>query len=432
MTIEDLYQLYKQHPSISTDTRRIGSDSLFFALKGSHFDGNKFWKESLDKGAAYAIIDDPQLKNREKCIWVKDVLSTLQALASYHKEKLKIPVIAITGTNGKTTTKELIFQVLSSKYKTQSTHGNLNNHIGVPLTLLSISDKTEMAIIEMGANHIGEIESLCKIANPDFGIITNIGKAHIEGFGSEDGIFQAKTELYQFLALKQGTVFCNKNNEKLYNKSQSLGLKTITYGLSDGAIRGQVKNNNPFLTVTIKDAVDNKSMDVPTNLIGNYNLENVVAAMCIGKYFKVDLADTIKQIEKYKPANMRSQFVKTNRNDIIMDAYNANPTSMQLAIDNFHNIESEGKVMILGDMLELGDISREEHLKITQKIHQLGFKKVFLVGRIFENLRSEHQFPSFKNVEELINDGYLEKIENNYILLKGSRGIGLEKLKDYL
>lgn len=425
MNLENLYEIYQKYPCICTDTRKILPNSLFFALKGENFDANTFALQALEKGAKYAIVDDVNLKNSPGCILSPNVLNTLQKLGSLHRSRLKIPIIGITGTNGKTTSKELIQSVLKVKYKTSATQGNLNNHIGVPLTLLSIPLDTEIAIVEMGANHIGEIGELCAIAQPNFGLITNIGKAHLEGFGSVEGIIKTKMDLYKWIASVNGTLFVNHNDKLLTKKSET--IKRVFYGRDkNDFIFAELVNCNPFVKIKIDNA------EIQSHLIGSYNFDNLLAAACIGKYFSLSLEEIKLGIENYIPNNNRSQFIEGKHNKIIMDAYNANPSSMNTSIESFANSPFPNKLLILGDMLELGEHSQAEHQAIINKIESLGFQNVFLVGQEFNKANSSKEIKHFSSVEHLISFIKEEKIRNFQIFIKGSRGIHLDLLKDYL
>lgn len=423
--IEKLYAEYIKHPIISTDSRNTPIGSIFFALKGESFDGNKFALKALKNGCSLAIIDDPNLKECEHYFYVPDVLIALQELAKYHRNKLSIPVIGITGTNGKTTTKELINRVLLKKFKTLATSGNLNNHIGVPLSILSIKKEHEIAIIEMGANHIGEIEFLCQIAQPTHGIITNIGKAHLEGFGSIEGVIQAKTELYTFLKKnKNAPVFVNKDNEILEPISKN--LNTLTYGKSSADCIFSSIKANPYVEMTWNQNF------IKSKLIGKYNAENIMAAVCIGHFFKIENDEIIKAIEEFIPKNQRSEILKTSNNEIILDAYNANPSSMKQAIENFKEMDKENPFLILGDMFELGKFSIEEHQNIISLLTELGFKNVFLVGNDFHQVNKSNQYKSFTTTADA--QIYLSEhlLKDQNILLKGSRGMKLESLLKHL
>jgi len=429
MTIEQLYEIFRSHPVITTDSRNIPLNSIFFALKGENFNGNKFADDALKKGAAYAIIDEPEYGTGDRFIIVENVLSCLQQLARHHRDQLKLPILAITGTNGKTTTKELIAAVLAKKFRVNFTQGNLNNHIGVPLTLLSMTSDTEFGVVEMGANHPGEIKTLCEIANPDFGIITNIGKAHLEGFGSFEGVIKTKSELYDFLREKGGKCFLNADNPLL--PKQAAKLNQISYGKStDYFLAGEVANTDNYLV--IKALFSKGWLYLKSKLVGDYNFENVLAAACVGKYFEIDPLEIQNALAEYTPANNRSQLIAKAKNTIIMDAYNANPTSMLAALNNFANIKHEQKCVILGDMLELGEVSEEEHQKIVDFIDKQRFAETFLVGKHFNNTNSPKEKKKFENVELLSNYLKTQPIENKLVLIKGSRGIHLEKILELL
>ncbi len=426
MQIDELYKIFLNHPNISTDTRRIIPNSIFFSLKGDTFDGNLFAASAIEQGAAYAIIDNENyFIDNSKYLLVKDVLQTLQELAICHRQHLTIPFIGITGTNGKTTTKELINAVLSQKYKTLATIGNLNNHIGVPLTILSITDKHKIAIIEMGANHIGEIGDLCKISQPDYGIITNIGKAHLEGFGSIEGVIKAKNDLYIYIKNKKGKVFINTNNELLMSLSND--IDKITYGINDADFcYGKLISTDPNVEVSYH--YNDNEYTIKTNLVGAYNFENIMAAICVGIYFNVEHTIIKDALETYTPSNSRSQIVKTSHNTVILDAYNANPSSMENAILNFAKMDVENKVLIIGDMLELGSYSLDEHQNILNLIEKNNLKDVILVGKDFS--KQNKNYKSFNNSDEARDYLIKNPIKNATILVKGSRGIKLEKIMD--
>jgi len=431
MSIEELYQLFSKHPVISTDSRCIESDSLFFALKGENFNGNTFAENALNLGAAFSIIDEAEYKISNRYILVDNTLTTLQELSRYHRLQLGIPIIAITGTNGKTTTKELITSVLSKKYTITSTKGNLNNHIGVPFTLLSLNATTEIGVVEMGANHPGEIAELCKIALPDFGLITNVGKAHLEGFGSFEGIKRTKGELYRFIEKKGGKIFRNTTNPDL--KELAGELETIAYRTTPEGegIEGEIVQSSPFLVFKVK--FPKGWLYIKTNLVGGYNLENALAAVCIGNYFGVDPIDISEAIGSYKPSNNRSQFITTARNQILMDAYNANPTSMEAALENFKTIESPLKGVILGDMFELGAAAHEEHQKITDFLTSIGgLSMVLLVGKEFSKCDASINYRKFDNIELLTKFLEIENPEGYLFLIKGSRGMKLENVSGKL
>lgn len=428
-TTEKIYTLFSSFSRISTDSRKIEKDSIFFALKGENFNGNKFADDSLKKGASYAIVDEKEYVSSTKTILVNNVLQTLTELANLHRRKLGIPILAITGTNGKTTTKELVSTVLSQKFEVSFTQGNLNNHIGVPLTLLKMNSETEFGVVEMGANHPGEIEQLCKIAQPDYGIITNIGKAHLEGFGSFEGVIKTKSELFNYLRSQNGIFFYNQENPIL-DKIASGYQNKITFGVKRGNLNGELLQSPPYvnLKVNFKKGV----LYLNTNLIGDYNFENVMAAACIGSYFEVDPLKIQKALQEYLPENNRSQLIKKGELRIIMDAYNANPTSMEVSIRSFLSNSGKDNYLILGDMLELGDYSLEEHKNILDLINELKPKDVFLVGPIFSELGGELNFKTFKSVSELNLFLRNNPIKNGNALIKGSRGIQLEKSLEYL
>lgn len=419
MKTTELYKIYQKHQTICTDTRKISNGCLFFALKGENYDANEFALEAIQNGASYAIIDDAKYFLSSECILVDNVLETLQLLANYHRQKLDIPFIGITGSNGKTTTKELINAVLQQKYRTIATKGNLNNHIGVPLTILSIPKDCEIAIIEMGANHIGEIELLCNIAEPNFGIITNIGTAHIEGFGSREGVIKTKNELYEFIRNTNGKLFINKNDELLVSLAK--GIDCVEYS----KIYINVIESNPFLSFIWKEITIN------TQLYGDYNIPNILAAIKVGEYFNVDNEKIINGLENYVSSNNRSQIVEQNNQTLFLDAYNANPTSMEAAINSFSTLKDGTKLMVIGDMLELGYVSKEEHQKIASKINELNFEAIF-IGKEFQKIDLKYHFTFLNNYEEAIN--WFENSEKIYnkILIKGSRGIKLEKVAEYL
>ena len=432
----ELYSLFLQHPLICTDSRNCPADSLFFALKGDNFNANAFAKTALANGCAYAIVDEAEFAIDEKYILVDDVLTTLQQLARYHRQQLGTTVIGITGTNGKTTTKELIAAVLKEKFNTLYTQGNLNNHIGVPLTLLQLKAEHEIAIIEMGANHQGEIKLLAEIACPDLGIITNVGKAHLEGFGSFEGVKKTKAELYDYISANGQLIFINKDNEHLMEMAAKSGIgdKRREYSLnseqSNGYICGQINSCSPFLTM--KCSINNSDFfDIETKLIGVYNAENVLAAVTIGEFLGVDKLAIKAGLEKYTPQNNRSQLTVTTKNKLVVDAYNANPTSMKAAITNFGQMDVEHKVLILGDMLELGEQSDYEHSQIIALLNQYNFEKVILVGPQFG--KTNNQFHCFDNIDALLAElSDKNDINNCYILIKGSRGIKLEKVLSVL
>jgi len=429
MNIENLYTIFRNHPVVTTDSRNIPQQSIFFALKGDNFNGNKFANEALSKGASYAVIDEREYAFDERFILVDNVLQCLQQLARHHRDQLGLPIIAITGTNGKTTTKELVAAVLSQKFKVNFTQGNLNNHIGVPLTLLSMTSETEIGVVEMGANHPGEINTLCQIANPDLGIITNIGKAHLEGFGSFEGVIRTKSELYNYLKAKGTKCFINADNSLLIE--QARGLEQITYGNSTAYfMAGELASTDSYLVV--KALFASGWLYLKTKLVGDYNFENLLAAACVGKYFEIDPLKIQVALANYTPSNNRSQLIRKEKNTIIMDAYNANPTSMMAALVNFVSIKNDQKCLILGDMLELGEASKAEHQKVVDYIEDQNFSDVFLVGPVFMNSKNRKEKKKFERVELLSNYLKTQPIENKFILIKGSRGIHLEKILDLL
>ncbi len=430
MDIEHLYKIYIKYRFISTDSRKCEKNALFFALKGENFDGNNYASKALENGCSFAVVDKKEVICDDRYILVNDVLQTLQTLANYHRKKLKLPILAITGTNGKTTTKELISAVLKKKFNVINTIGNLNNHIGVPLTLLSMDEKTEIGIVEMGANHQGEIKLLSHIAEPNYGIITNIGKAHLEGFGSFENIISTKTELYQFISENKGLIFFNGNNKILKEKINLLPIKNISYGINNDDVVAINTYSSKFLSIDIR--INNKTKKINTNLVGDYNVENVLAAVCIANYFKVDLDEMIDAIENYKPTNNRSQFVETKQNNLILDAYNANPTSVDAALQNFYSQNLMNKCIILGDMLELGNESLNEHQVIFNKIEKMNFSMKIVVGDIYSKINPGKDILQFYNVESLIDWLKINKIVNSNVLIKGSRGIKLERIVEFL
>jgi UDP-N-acetylmuramoyl-tripeptide--D-alanyl-D-alanine ligase len=424
MTIDQLYAIYKQYPSVQTDTRKLTQGNIFFALKGPNFNGNAFAKSALEAGAAYAVIDEDVDPADNRLLLVDDVLTALQELALYHRKQFNVPFIGITGSNGKTTTKELVHAVLSSTYKTYTTQGNLNNHIGVPLTLLSIKSDAEMAVIEMGANHLKEIESYCRIALPTHGIITNCGKAHLEGFGSLEGVRKAKGELYDFLRANNGTAFVMWDYDYLQSMSKGIG-RIIKYGtVPDTDITGNLVQSEPYLSVTITKGA--AIADMKTQLVGNYNLPNIIAAVAVGKYFTVNDATIKQSIEQYAPSNSRSQLIKQNGNNIILDAYNANPTSMRAAIENFASLQAKHKVLMLGGMMELGTDSLDEHRAIVDLVKKYNWEEVVLVGGDF--LKIDHPFTKMNSSAEAAAWYRSRRFNDTYFLIKGSRSMQMEKV----
>jgi len=429
MTTQELYQIFLKFPTISTDTRNITKNCLFFALKGEHFDANQFAEKALEKGAAYAIIDNCKFKKNNQFICVNDVLETLQQLAAFHRRHFNIPILGITGTNGKTTTKELTNAILSTTYNTLATKGNLNNHIGVPLMLLQITDTTEIAIIEMGASKSGDIKFLCDIANPTLGLITNIGTAHIEGFGSEKKLFLTKKELFDYVIKNNGCIFYNADNKQFRAINYD---NSITYCLSkDCKIQGKLATSDFYLKLIIN--YNEQIYPIKTNLIGNYNLENILAAFSVGQFFNVQPEKAILAISNYIPQNNRSQFIETKNNRIIADAYNANPSSMAAAISNFETIHGNSKILILGDMLELGKISIKAHQELINNLKNTAFDKIFLVGKNFSLTKFDTpKIMSFKTTDEIKSFLKINPLINKFILLKGSRGMALEKIIEVL
>jgi UDP-N-acetylmuramoyl-tripeptide--D-alanyl-D-alanine ligase len=434
MSIVELYKIFQKYPIIATDSRNCPENAIFFALRGENFDGNDYMGQVLENGAAYAVGDRKDLPQSDRTILVDDALRTLQDLANYHRKQMKAAVIAITGTNGKTTTKELIAAALSSKYSTLFTQGNLNNHIGVPLTLLQLKSTHDFAVVEMGANHPGEIQELCRIAEPDYGLITNVGKAHLEGFGSFEGVVKTKTELYDFLREKGGTVFCNRDNRLLKDLSDS--LPAVYYGTMPNVfIRGRMIESefDPYFSLNWWKEEEEEN-EIKTSLVGNYNLENVLTAICVASYFGVENQRINRAIRDYIPQNNRSQRKRTDNNELIIDTYNANPSSMEAALDNFVSMLTIPKMVILGEMRELGKYSEEEHRKITNIL--LPYKeeiKVVLVGAEFAkiaNLPAEWEI--FLDTNELVNHLIEKKIKGQTILIKGSRGNHLEEIVEYL
>lgn len=434
MTTADLYRIYQNHPQISTDTRKIAPGSLFFALKGDKFDANTFAEQALAAGAAYAIIDNADYNKQGQYILVDDVLSTLQDLARHHRRQLTIPVIGLTGTNGKTTTKELINAVLSQHFMTYATQGNLNNHIGVPLTILSINTSHEAAVIEMGANHQKEIELLCTICQPTHGLITNVGKAHLEGFGGVEGVKKGKGELYDYLKASNGIAFVNSDSADLMAMEHARSLKNvICYGSIDldNLVSGQLIENSPYLTLQWTDNSKGNSYQVKSQLTGAYNLDNILAAICIGVYFKLSAAQINAGISGYQPKNNRSQITTTATNTLICDYYNANPSSMWVAIENIAKIEAKHKALVLGDMFEMGPESAAEHGAIMKKALETPVDERIFVGGEFarqglQQLSGKAVF--YPTVEDAITGLKTNPIRNATILIKGSRGMALERL----
>jgi UDP-N-acetylmuramoyl-tripeptide--D-alanyl-D-alanine ligase len=424
MDLEELHSLFLKHPKVSIDTRKIEKDSIFFALKGPNFNGNAFANEALEKGAKYVVIDESEFQIGENTILVDDVLKTLQQLGTYHRHYSKAKVISLTGSNGKTTTKELIYTVLSKKYNTIATKGNLNNHIGVPLTLLTIEENTEMAIIEMGANHQKEIEQLSNLSQPDFGYITNFGKAHLEGFGGVQGVIKGKSELYDFLLANDRYVFLNAD-DPIQKDKLSTYIKKFGFSQNDPQYYNiKFLGADPFVEIQFEETI------VQTQLTGAYNFSNCAVAILMGKYFNID-NDLIKEaLEAYVPENNRSQILKKEGHQIILDAYNANPTSMQVALESFAKIRGNEKLVFLGDMFELGKDAAQEHQNITDLAANLGFKNVYLVGENFAKV--DTAFQQFHSFETLKNTIKFKSLPKSHMLIKGSRGMAMERILDLL
>ncbi len=426
MEIKDLYKIFLEYKTVSTDTRQISNSVLFFALKGANFNGNEFAGKALEMGAAYSIIDEEKYKVNEKCILVEDVLSTLQALSNYHRKQFNIPFIAITGSNGKTTTKELIHAVLSAKYKTHATKGNLNNHIGIPLTLLSMPLDTEMAVIEMGANHQKEIEAYCTYVEPTHALISNIGKAHLEGFGGVEGVKKGKGELYDYIRNNNGVAFVNSTDPILMEIAKF--KDPILYPAKNDFYHCDLLESTPFVKYRSEEGGITE-----TKLTGKYNFDNIAGALCMGKYFKVSAEAANKAIAEYTPNNNRSQFTKKGTNEILLDAYNANPSSMKAAIENFDRLEMKNKIVLLGDMFELGEESESEHTALGKLLSNCKFQKIILCGKNMKYAAKQLSSADyFETKPELI--AYLtnNKISDSSILIKGSRGMGLESILEYL
>lgn len=428
MSIQYIYSKFLECKSIQIDTRKLQENAIFFCLKGENFDGNTFINEALYKGASLVISDSKEQSiQNEKVVYVENSLHTLQQLAKYHRLKLNIPVIAITGTNGKTTTKELIYRVLQKKYAVLATQGNLNNHIGIPLTLLQLNQTHEIGIIEMGASHIGEIADYCSFVLPNYGLITNIGKAHLEGFGSVENVRKGKTELFQYIANHQGTLFVN--NEDIYLKEDALiANHRFSYGLASSNVIGQLLCGSPFIQLRL--SVQQQTQIIDTHLTGNYNMMNVLAACAVGIHLGIALSQCTDAIREYIPENHRSQSIEKNSNTIVLDAYNANPSSMKVAIESFMQYPHTQKILLLGAMKELGQYSDEEHQKVIHLVTQYAWKKVYLVGKEF--LPVPHCFSYFENVETLIEHLKKEKYQYTAFLIKGSRSITMEKVVEYL
>ena len=426
MSVKELYEIFLKSNGVVTDSRQINNNCLFFALKGVNFNGNEFAKSAIDKGAMYAVVDEKKYSlDDEKFIFVNDSLKTLQELANFHRKKLSTKIIGITGSNGKTTSKELIHSVLETEFNTYCTKGNLNNHIGVPLSILEISHETEIAIIEMGANHLGEIKLLSSIAEPDYGYITNFGKAHLEGFGSEEGVIKGKSELFDFLKENSGYIFCNSDDQK---QKKILGDydNKFTFGQKDADLIYTTITDEPNIVVDVNGAT------IESTLFGNYNVQNIISAVTIGKYFGVKMQNIQEGISKYISENNRSQLIKKNGNRIRLDAYNANPTSMLLAIKSFDKINSKNKILILGDMYELGGDENKFHQEIVDYCENLKIDKVFLVGKIFAKTNFSKKFFSYENYLKLSQSKEFKGVIDSNLLIKGSRGMQLEKILEFI
>jgi UDP-N-acetylmuramoyl-tripeptide--D-alanyl-D-alanine ligase len=429
----EIYNLFLQHRVVTTDSRNVPRGAIFFALKGERFDGNRYAASALHSGASLAIVDDPDVAGDERCCLVSDVLETLQEIASIHRSRLHIPVIGITGSNGKTTTKELIFSVLATKFNTIATSGNLNNHIGVPLTILRADKNTEVLIVEMGANHIGEIARLCAIARPDHAIITNIGIAHLEGFGSPEGIRIAKKELYDYVGSNgNGTIIWNTDDGVLASMVQQYQVRNFSYGtLPEADVTGVALHEQRSLYLSLNWHARGGVRAVTTWLVGDYNFPNVMAAIASGVLLGVGEDEIISAIEAYQPANSRSEFRETGQNRIVVDCYNANPSSMMVALENFTRISGGDQMLILGDMFELGEYADSEHRKIIDHVVKLGIETI-LIGEVFARIAGESGFTAFRTAEAAIGWMDTSPVLGKEILIKGSRGVQLEKLIKYL
>ncbi|MBU2928819.1 UDP-N-acetylmuramoyl-tripeptide--D-alanyl-D-alanine ligase [Winogradskyella psychrotolerans] len=426
MKIDDLYQKFKSCSTVSTDTRKLKQDCMYFALKGDNFDGNKFVSKAFEGGAKFCIVDDSDAVINDNCLYVDDVLSTLQKLATYHRNAIKIPIISLTGSNGKTTTKELINAVLSTTYSVRATIGNLNNHIGVPLTLLRFSEDLDFGIVEMGANHQNEIEFLCGIAQPDYGLITNFGKAHLEGFGSVEGVIKAKSELYDYLKLHKKTAFINEDDEKQVIQIGNY-TNTVSFGSSlNNEYTITFESAKPYVTLSHDD------VKIESQLIGDYNYSNIAVAVAIGKHFKVSTANIKKAIEAYQPDNNRSEIIEKGTTKIILDAYNANPTSMMAALKNLKQLRAENKFLFLGDMFELGTEAEKEHQAIVNFIELNFGKGVYIIGKNFYKTitnNSTQKFSSFEDLQPILKN---INLNNSTVLIKGSRGMALERIMNHI
>ena len=423
MEIGSIHKIFLKSNGVSTDSRKVKKNDIYFSLKGPNFNGNEFAKSAIEKGACYAIVDQKEYVIDKSYILVEDCLKTLQNLANYHRKNSKAKIIGLTGSNGKTTSKELIFSVLKNEFKTIATTGNLNNHIGVPLTLLSIKEDTEIAIIEMGANHLKEIETLSNIADPDYGYITNFGKAHLEGFKNLEGVIKGKSELYNHLINKSRLIFINNRDKKQVELTKEYSNK-FTFGEQNSDSIFSVKSINPKINISIDNIL------IETNLFGQYNIDNIAAAICIGRYFNLDNENIKAGIERYIPENNRSQIIKKGSNKIILDAYNANPTSMQLALSSFNDMKEEKKIVFIGDMFELGENSHQMHQEIVYTVEKMNFDQTFIIGELFNKTKHSSNIKSFKNLNDL--KGNMDEISNSAILIKGSRGMKLENILDFI
>ncbi len=433
MKISELHAIFLRHPVVTTDSRMCPKNSIFFALKGERFNGNLFAGEALKEGCAYAVVDETvDGVEDERIIRVENVLTTLQNLATYHREKLKIPIVAITGTNGKTTTKELIAIGLSREFKVAYTQGNLNNHIGVPLTLLAMNRTHEIGVVEMGANHLGEIQELCEIAKPNYGLVTNVGKAHLEGFGSFENVIRGKCELYEYIRESKGKVFVNKDNPYLVDHSE--GMDRILYGKNDPTLfaSGALVDATPFMEFDWN--FFDRSYRVKTRLVGEFNFDNAISAVAVCKFFGINADRISAALEEYEPVNHRSQFKRTKWNDLIIDTYNANPTSMKASLEFFATIPTSlPKMVVIGEMKELGETAMEEHQHLLDFLAEQPMGKVILVGELFRKFPFiKPYYELYDRVEELIERLQKEPITRHYILLKGSHSVSLEKAIDYL
>ena len=427
MNIQKIHKLFLINNSVSIDTRNIKANDIFFAIKGLNFDGNKFANQAIKNGASLVVSDDLEIsKISDKIIYVNDTIKTLQELANFHRKFINTKIIAITGSNGKTTSKELMLNVLSKRYKTIATKGNLNNHLGVPLTILSMSKETQIGIVEMGANHLKEIDFLCEIAEPDFGYITNFGNAHLEGFKSLDGVIKGKSELYDYLRINNKLIFYNSENKKQSNLINSY-TNTFSYGFSTNS-NCVINNSNSLNTVD----VEYKNELIKSTIYGGYNFENICIAIAVGEYFDVGFEQIKKGIESYLPENNRSQITITDSNTVVLDAYNANPTSMKLAIESFCKTSYTNKMIIVGDMFELGKDSNKYHQEITDSLESISDTKIYIVGKDFSKTNHSKKIKSFPSTEELINNISKLNISNYSILIKGSRAMQLEKIVEFI